>query len=44
MTELEEGESYVFRVKAQNAGGVGTSSMASDPVCAKTLEGTKQKA
>ncbi|XP_061084422.1 myomesin-2 isoform X2 [Conger conger] len=42
VTGLEESESYVFRVHAQNAGGVGPSSMASDPVCAKALEGIQE--
>ncbi|XP_035256170.1 myomesin-2 [Anguilla anguilla] len=42
VTQLEEGESYVFRVHAQNDGGVGKASMASDPVVAKALEGIQE--
>ncbi|KAM6972736.1 myomesin-2 isoform 2-T2 [Aplochiton taeniatus] len=39
---LEEGESYVFKVRAVNAEGLGKSSPASEPVCAKALPGTKE--
>ncbi|KAJ8359909.1 hypothetical protein SKAU_G00164340, partial [Synaphobranchus kaupii] len=42
VTQLEEGESYAFRVRAQNADGVGNHSMASDSVCAKALEGIQE--
>ncbi|KAG9344369.1 hypothetical protein JZ751_011038 [Albula glossodonta] len=42
VTQLEESESYVFRVRAQNAEGVGNPSMASDSVVAKALEGAKE--
>uniref|UniRef100_A0A3B4UK10 Myomesin 2a n=1 Tax=Seriola dumerili TaxID=41447 RepID=A0A3B4UK10_SERDU len=34
---LEEGQSYVFRVRAVNANGVGKASQLSEPVCAKAL-------
>uniref|UniRef100_A0A3Q3WZA1 Uncharacterized protein n=1 Tax=Mola mola TaxID=94237 RepID=A0A3Q3WZA1_MOLML len=37
VTGLEEGESYVFRVCAINAVGVGKPSQLSEPVCAKAL-------
>uniref|UniRef100_A0A8C2EUR2 Myomesin 2 n=1 Tax=Cyprinus carpio TaxID=7962 RepID=A0A8C2EUR2_CYPCA len=36
---LETGESYVFRVRAENANGIGVASTLSDPVCIKTLPG-----
>ncbi|XP_023276469.1 M-protein, striated muscle-like isoform X2 [Seriola lalandi dorsalis] len=39
---LEEGQSYVFRVRAVNANGVGKASQLSEPVCAKALPGTKE--
>uniref|UniRef100_A0A9J8B126 Myomesin 2a n=1 Tax=Cyprinus carpio carpio TaxID=630221 RepID=A0A9J8B126_CYPCA len=39
---LETGASYVFRVRAVNAKGVGKASDVSDPVCAKALPGTKE--
>ncbi|XP_059393464.1 myomesin-2-like isoform X2 [Carassius carassius] len=39
---LETGASYVFRVRALNAKGVGKASDVSDPVCAKALPGTKE--
>ncbi|XP_052466032.1 M-protein, striated muscle-like isoform X2 [Carassius gibelio] len=39
---LETGTSYVFRVRAVNAKGVGKASVVSDPVCAKALPGTKE--
>uniref|UniRef100_UPI003AADEF31 M-protein, striated muscle n=1 Tax=Centroberyx gerrardi TaxID=166262 RepID=UPI003AADEF31 len=39
---LEEGESYVFKVRAVNASGVGKASQLSEPVCAKALPGTKE--
>uniref|UniRef100_A0A3Q3WZ98 Uncharacterized protein n=1 Tax=Mola mola TaxID=94237 RepID=A0A3Q3WZ98_MOLML len=42
VTGLEEGESYVFRVCAINAVGVGKPSQLSEPVCAKALPGTKE--
>ncbi|XP_037545823.1 myomesin-2-like [Nematolebias whitei] len=42
VTGLEEGKSYVFRVCAVNANGVGKSSQLSEPVCAKALPGTKE--
>uniref|UniRef100_A0A669CJ32 Myomesin 2a n=1 Tax=Oreochromis niloticus TaxID=8128 RepID=A0A669CJ32_ORENI len=37
-----EGESYVFRVRAVNAHGVGKPSQLSEPVCAKAIPGTKE--
>ncbi|MFT7805678.1 myomesin-2 [Arapaima gigas] len=40
--KLEEGQSYVFRVRAQNSYGVGKPSASSDSVCIKTLPGTKE--
>ncbi|TDH17154.1 hypothetical protein EPR50_G00005620 [Perca flavescens] len=42
VTSLEAGTSYVFRVRAVNAAGVGMASMASDPVTAKALEGSQE--
>lgn len=42
VTGLEEGNSYVFRVRAVNAAGVGMASMASDPVIAKAVEGSQE--
>ncbi|ROI84220.1 Myomesin-2 [Anabarilius grahami] len=42
VTGLETGASYVFRVRAVNAKGVGKASDVSDPVCAKALPGTKE--
>ncbi|XP_026158761.1 M-protein, striated muscle isoform X1 [Mastacembelus armatus] len=42
VTGLEEGETYVFRVRAVNAKGVGKPSELSDPVCARPLPGTKE--
>ncbi|XP_047433427.1 M-protein, striated muscle [Mugil cephalus] len=42
VTGLEEGETYVFRVRAVNANGVGRPSQLSDPVCARALPGTKE--
>ncbi len=39
VTGLEEGETYVFRVRAVNANGVGKPSQLSEPVCAKALPG-----
>ncbi|XP_062282336.1 M-protein, striated muscle [Scomber scombrus] len=39
---LEEGQSYVFKVRAVNGNGVGKASQLSEPVCAKALPGTKE--
>lgn len=39
---LEEGETYVFRVRAVNANGVGKPSQVSEPVCARALPGTQE--
>lgn len=39
MKGLEEGETYVFRVRSVNANGIGKPSQLSDPVCAKALPG-----
>ena len=36
---LQEGETYVFRVRSVNANGVGKPSQLSEPVCAKALPG-----
>ncbi|XP_029284202.1 LOW QUALITY PROTEIN: myomesin-2 [Cottoperca gobio] len=42
VTGLQEGETYVFRVRSVNANGVGKPSQLSEPVCAKALPGTKE--
>ncbi|XP_051957464.1 myomesin-2 isoform X3 [Xyrauchen texanus] len=42
VTGLEAGASYVFKVRAVNANGVGRASDVSDPVCAKALPGMKE--
>lgn len=42
VTSLEEGETYVFRVRSVNAKGVGKPSRLSEPVCAKALPGTQE--
>ncbi|XP_026215645.1 myomesin-2a isoform X4 [Anabas testudineus] len=42
VADLEEGETYVFRVRAVNANGIGKPSQLSDPVCAKALPGTSE--
>ncbi|XP_031732960.1 myomesin-2 isoform X5 [Anarrhichthys ocellatus] len=42
VTSLEEGETYVFRVRSVSAKGVGKPSRLSEPVCAKTLPGTQE--
>ncbi|XP_051528125.1 myomesin-2 isoform X3 [Myxocyprinus asiaticus] len=42
VTGLEAGASYVFKVRAVNANGVGRASEVSDPVCAKALPGMKE--
>nr|XP_055040419.1 M-protein, striated muscle isoform X1 [Misgurnus anguillicaudatus] len=42
VTGLETGETYVFKVRAINAKGVGKASELSDPICAKALPGTKE--
>uniref|UniRef100_A0A3B3UZF3 Myomesin 2a n=1 Tax=Poecilia latipinna TaxID=48699 RepID=A0A3B3UZF3_9TELE len=42
VTGLEEGSSYVFRVRAVNSEGVGKTSELSEPVCAKALPGTTE--
>lgn len=39
---LEEGETYVFRVRAANDHGVGKPSQLSEPVCARALPGNCQ--
>ncbi|XP_059422778.1 myomesin-2 [Carassius carassius] len=39
---LETGESCVFRVRAENANGIGVASTPSDPVCIKALPGTQE--
>ncbi|XP_017320506.1 myomesin-2 [Ictalurus punctatus] len=40
--DLEMGSSYVFRVRAENAQGIGNASISSDPVCAKALPGAQE--
>ncbi|XP_041789715.1 myomesin-2 isoform X2 [Chelmon rostratus] len=42
VTGLEEGETYVFRVRSVNGSGVGKPSQLSEPVCAKAVPGTKE--
>ncbi|XP_067352904.1 myomesin-2 isoform X2 [Channa argus] len=42
VADLEEGETYVFRIRAVNAKGIGKPSQLSDPVCARALPGTKE--
>uniref|UniRef100_A0A7N6F8C5 Myomesin 2a n=1 Tax=Anabas testudineus TaxID=64144 RepID=A0A7N6F8C5_ANATE len=42
VADLEEGETYVFRVRAVNANGIGKPSQLSDPVCAKALPGNSK--
>uniref|UniRef100_A0A3Q3Q4G8 Myomesin 2a n=1 Tax=Monopterus albus TaxID=43700 RepID=A0A3Q3Q4G8_MONAL len=42
VTGLEEGETYVFRVRAVNANGIGKPSELSEPVCARAAPGTKE--
>ncbi|KAM9770588.1 myomesin-2 isoform 2-T3 [Menidia menidia] len=42
VTGLQEGEHYVFRVRAINASGAGKPSQVSEPVCAKALPGTNE--
>uniref|UniRef100_A0A1A8IUE4 Myomesin 2 n=1 Tax=Nothobranchius kuhntae TaxID=321403 RepID=A0A1A8IUE4_NOTKU len=42
VTELQEGTSYVFRVRAVNANGTGKPSQLSEPVCARAVPGTKE--
>ncbi|KAK2817477.1 hypothetical protein Q5P01_025668 [Channa striata] len=42
VADLEEGENYVFRIRAVNAKGIGKPSQLSDPVCARALPGTKE--
>lgn len=39
---MEEGETYVFRVRAANEHGVGKPSQLSEPVCARALPGNDQ--
>ncbi|XP_074483271.1 myomesin-2 [Sebastes fasciatus] len=39
---LQEGETYVFRVRSVNAVGVGKPSQLSEPVCARALPGTEE--
>uniref|UniRef100_A0A8C6U8D7 Myomesin 2a n=1 Tax=Neogobius melanostomus TaxID=47308 RepID=A0A8C6U8D7_9GOBI len=39
---LEEGQSYVFKVRAVNNSGPGKGSLVSEPVCAKALPGTQE--
>lgn len=41
VTGLEEGESYVFRVRAVSAVGIGQPSQVSEPVCARVLPGNQ---
>ncbi|KAK2853012.1 hypothetical protein Q7C36_008213 [Tachysurus vachellii] len=40
--DLEMGSSYVFRVRAENAHGIGNAAISSDPVCAKALPGAQE--
>lgn len=42
VTGLEEGQSYVFRVRAVNSVGIGKPSEVSEPVCAKALPGNNR--
>uniref|UniRef100_H2ZRK2 Myomesin 2 n=1 Tax=Latimeria chalumnae TaxID=7897 RepID=H2ZRK2_LATCH len=42
VTGLEEGKTYVFRVRAVNAAGVGKASEASEPVLIEARPGTKE--
>ncbi|XP_077952106.1 myomesin-1 isoform X3 [Gasterosteus aculeatus] len=42
ITDVKEGESYVFRVRAQNYAGVGQVSAVTEPVVALTKPGTKE--
>uniref|UniRef100_A0A4W6CMX4 Myomesin 2 n=1 Tax=Lates calcarifer TaxID=8187 RepID=A0A4W6CMX4_LATCA len=42
VTGLKEGTSYVLRVRAVNAAGVGMASMASDPMTAKAVAGSQE--
>ncbi|XP_072772194.1 myomesin-2 isoform X3 [Nerophis lumbriciformis] len=42
VTDLEEGESYVFRVRTVNAHGIGKPSMVTEAVCARLPPGTKE--
>lgn len=42
VTGLEEGETYVFRVRSVNAKGIGKPSQLSEPVCARAPPGTKE--
>ncbi|KAG7462769.1 hypothetical protein MATL_G00188190 [Megalops atlanticus] len=42
VTQLKEGQSYVFRVRAQNAEGVGKPSTVSDPVVAEAVPGVQE--
>ncbi|XP_034456981.1 M-protein, striated muscle isoform X5 [Hippoglossus hippoglossus] len=42
VSHLEEGQTYVFRVRAVNANGVGKSSQVSEPVCARALPGAQE--
>jgi len=42
VTGLEEGESYVFKVRAVNGDGVGKASQPSEPVCAKAIAGSQE--
>ncbi|XP_075928192.1 myomesin-1-like isoform X1 [Petromyzon marinus] len=42
VTGLEEGKSYVLRVRAENAAGVGKSSNVTEPILARTPPGTSE--
>ncbi|KAI5108533.1 myomesin-2, partial [Silurus meridionalis] len=42
VNDLEMGSTYVFRVRAENAQGIGKASVSSDPVCAKALPGARE--